>query len=299
MLPKSLPQIAVEEGGVELTDSVIYSRLAPLSPKKNEKIRAVFQSLAEMEQKHSEFWKKYIAGGELKVNRRRLYLTLLIWKLLGASFGIKYLERHEKDSIEKFERLKDSIPSDDKATFEVIVRDEGEHWKTFADQVQNSYVRYISFIILGLADSLVEISGIHAGSLGFYNLTLLSGLAGIVAGGSASIAMASAAFAQAKQGFEGSATLSAAYTGVSYFISAILLATPYFLTTSMVWAIGGSLFIGVCIITFTSYYNSVISSIGFTKEFATLAGVMFLATVALYIFGTVIATIFHVKPLIG
>lgn len=287
-MPKSLAQLAVEEGGVELTDSIIYRRLAPLSPKKNEKIREIFQNLAEMEQKHSEFWKKYSDASELKINRRELYLTLLIWKLLGASFGIKYLERHEKNSIRKYERLTGSIPLEDNAAFEVIVRDEAEQWKTFADQVQNSYVRYISFIILGLADALVEISGIHSGSLGFYNSTLLSGLAGIVAGGSASIAMASAAYAQAKQGFEGSASLSAAYTGVSYFISAILLATPYFVTKSMGYAIGGSLFIGVCIIALTSYYNSVISSGRFAREFAELAGVMFAATVALFVFGTII-----------
>ncbi len=290
-MPKSLAQVALYEGGIELTDSIIYGRLASLSPKKNEKIREIFQSLSNMEEEHYRFWKKFTDGKEPTVKRRTLYLTLLIWRLLGASFGIKYLEHHEKDSIEKYGRLAALVPLEDKAAFDAIVRDEGEQWKTFAEQVQSSYVRYISFIILGLADALVEIAGIHAGSLGIYNSTVLTGLAGIIAGAAASIAMASAAYAQAKQGFEGSASVSAAYTGVSYFVSATILAAPYFLTNSMGYAIGGSLLLGVSIIAFTSYYNSVISSTGFAREFAELAGVMFLATGALYVFGTIIHAI--------
>src|SRR3989442_13860801 len=91
----------------------------------------------------------------------------------------------------------------------------------------------MSFIVLGLADAVVEISGIHAGSLGIYGKTELAGLAGIIAWLAASIAMASAAYAQAKQGFEGSAKWSAIYTGVSYMITAVLLALPSFLTANL------------------------------------------------------------------
>ena len=101
-----------------------------------------------------------------------------------------------------------------------MIEDEKGHETAFADVVAGSYVIYISFIVLGLADALVEIAGIHAGSLGIYKSTELTGLAGIVAGAAASLAMASAAFAQAKQGFEGSPGLAAAYTGGSYFVAA-------------------------------------------------------------------------------
>ncbi len=287
-MPKSLEQVVFEEGRIELTDSVIYSRLARLGPKKNERIRDVFQSLAEMESEHLEFLKKYTGGKEFGVKRFRLYLVLLMWRVLGVSFTVKYLEGHERDSIERFKRLAALIPLENKAAFDIVVQEEGEQWKTFAEQVQSSYVKYISFIILGLADALVEIAGIHAGSLGIYNSTVLTGVAGIVAGAAASIAMASAAYAQAKQGFEGSASLSAAYTGVSYFVSATFLAIPYFLTNSMGFAIGSSLFIGVWIIAITSYYNSVISSTRFMRAFVELAGVMFVATLALFVFGIIV-----------
>ncbi len=82
------------------------------------------------------------------------------------------------------------------------------------------------------------------------NLLVIPSLAGIIAGAVTSLAMASAAFAQAKQGFQGKASLAAAYTGISYFVNAVILATPYFLTRNMLAAITTSVSLGVVIIAF-------------------------------------------------
>ncbi len=124
-MPKSLVQVAFEEGGIELTDSVIYSRLARLGPKKNEKIRDVFQSLEEMEREHLEFWKMHAGGKQFSIKRFRLYLMLLMWRVLGASFTVKYLEGHEKGSIERFKRLGALIPIENKPAFDIMVQEEG------------------------------------------------------------------------------------------------------------------------------------------------------------------------------
>ena len=64
-----------------------------------------------------------------------------------------------------------------------MLQDEAAHEKEFEQKTEGGAVKYISFIVLGLADALVEIAGIHAGSLGIYNSTHgYAGLAGIVAG---------------------------------------------------------------------------------------------------------------------
>ncbi len=171
-----------------------------------------------------------------------------------------------------------------------MVADEQEHEKEFAQEIETSAIRYISFVVLGLADSLVEISGINAGSLGIYDKTEIAGLAGVVAGAAASLAMASAAYAQAKQGFRGSAKMSAVYTGVSYFICAVFLATPYFLISSMVYALGSSLSLAVVILAFTTYYSTVISNKPFLRDFLEILAILFGATIALYIFGYFVGT---------
>jgi VIT1/CCC1 family predicted Fe2+/Mn2+ transporter len=195
------------------------------------------------------------------------------------------LDRHEASVVKEYKGLEGMIPESDRVPFDEMVADEQQHENEFALKIETSAVRYISFVVLGLADALVEISGIHAGSLGLYNKTEIAGLAGVVAGAAASLAMASAAFAQAKQGFHGSARLSAVYTGVSYFVSAIVLATPYFLTSRMVYALGASLSLAVVIVAFVTYYSTVISNRPFLRDFLEIVGIMFGATVALYLFG--------------
>ncbi len=283
----------MEECKDELTDYTVYDRLANRG---KPVFREAFRKMAIMEMKHYEFWKKYCADkiNEIKVSGLVVNYALFIRLILGSSFAIKYLEKKERDTIKKYDSISHLIPSGDLTAFNEMINDEKEHERNLAKEVEGSYLKYISFIVLGLADALVEIAGIHAGSLGIYNSTLITGLAGIIAGAAASIAMASAAFAQAKQGFEGSAGLSAFYTGFSYFINAVILATPYFLTSDKYVAITVSLTFGILIIAFISYYNSILSDDGFTRDFLQLAGIMLGATAALYILGYVVRIVLHI-----
>jgi VIT1/CCC1 family predicted Fe2+/Mn2+ transporter len=283
-----LQEIAMMESRDELTDYRVYSQLAKVD--KNGKAKEVFAKLSEMEKGHYEFWSKFIDGKSIKPRLFKLYFVFFLRYIMGAAFAIKWLEGQESRTVKKYESYRRLIPESDKEAFERIIADEKEHELFFATSVESSYVKYISFIVLGLADALVEIAGIHAGSLGIYHSTELTGLAGIVAGAAASIAMASAAYAQAKHGFAGSSTLAAAYTGISYFVSAVILALPYFLTKSMLIAIITSLIFGIFIIAFVSWYNSVISDGNFRRDFGELSGIMLGASLALYIFGQLVRT---------
>jgi len=288
-LTENLTKVADEACVDEYTDFMVYTKLSSKA-KSNPKFSSALSNLASAEKRHYEFWKKYSSDSS-KAPKAKGYvvnLVLFLRVIFGASFAIKFLEKHEDKVIKQYRSVQHLIPQQDRSQFEEMVADEEEHEKTFAEQMQGSYVKYISFVILGLADAIVEISGIHAGSLGIYTSTELTGLAGIVAGASASIAMASAAFAQAKQGFQGSPAISAVFTGVSYFINAIILATPYFLTRNMSVAISVSVILAILIIAFVSYYNSVISTSSFLRDFSELAGIMLGATVALYVFGSFI-----------
>jgi VIT1/CCC1 family predicted Fe2+/Mn2+ transporter len=294
MSKQELSEIAVGEAKDEMTDYTTYKRLA--SSEKSQANKEMFEKLSAMEHKHYDLWMKYRPQGtEVGPKKWTVYLVLFLRRLFGASFAIKFLEGREAATVGKYESLKGSVPAEDQAAFQSMIEDEKGHETAFADVVAGTYVKYISFIVLGLADALVEIAGIHAGSLGIYNSTELTGLAGIVAGAAASLAMASAAFAQAKQGFEGSPVLAAGYTGGSYFVAAVALATPYFLTKQMLSAITLSLVFGLAMIAFVTWYNSVISSSRFVKDFLELAGVMLGATFALFVFGNVIRVAFGIS----
>ncbi|MGP8057476.1 MAG: VIT1/CCC1 transporter family protein [Nitrososphaerales archaeon] len=279
-----LSRIAKTRMSHEFTDAKLYERLSKTVSSASP-FAGVLMQLSATEHRHCEFWKKYAPEEEPKMDRLKLYWILLLRRVLGLTFASRFLDRHESSVVKEYRALAGLIPEADKAAFEEMVADEQEHEKEFAQKIESSAIRYISFVVLGLADALVEITGIHAGSLGIYNRTEYAGLAGVTAGAAASLAMASAAFAQAKQGFQGSAKLSAVYTGISYFITAIILAAPYFLTPSMIYALGTSLFLAVVILALISYYSTVISGKPFLRDFLEMLLIMFGVTVALYLFG--------------
>lgn len=289
----SLHDTAVKESRDELTDYTVYSELANVE--KDRRLKNVFSKIAKMESGHYLFWKKYSGGKEVHANMLKVNFVLLLRRLFGPSFVIKYLEGGEIAAQRRYEALRGLIPKPDKKAFDGIVRDEEEHEQTFAKEIQTGYVKYVSFVVLGLADALVEIAGIHAGSLGIYNSTFLTGLAGIVAGAAASISMASAAFAQAKQGFSGSARRAAAYTGLSYFIGAVILASPYFITYNPIAAIVTSLIFGAAMVGFVSWYNSVMAGSNMRRDFLEIVGVMLGATLALFALGFIIRHAFGIS----
>jgi VIT1/CCC1 family predicted Fe2+/Mn2+ transporter len=285
---QELAEVAYQSAKDELNEYAIYKKYSELKISKNTEFKKTLAHLAGMEYKHYQFWKRFCPDREVAVSKMKLTLMVFVRIFLGVTFAFKLLERTETDVIKQYKEVAHLVPSEDQAMLQEIIKDEEEHEKEFADQFNEPHIKYISFIVLGLADALVEIAGIHAGSLGIYDSTELAGLAGIIAGAAASLAMASAAYAQAKTGFKGSAGLSAVYTGVSYFLTAVILATPYFLTKVMLTALLVSLVAGVILIGFTSFYGSIIAGTSFRKDFAEVTSIMLGATVALYLLGTVL-----------
>lgn len=281
-----LAEIAASSCKDEFTDHTVYLALSRVE--KNARFKEALRGVADTEQVHYDFWRKYVPEIKVSVSRVRVYLILVIRLVLGLTFTLKYLERHEDKVIQDYKEIASSVPTADRARFEEIITDEEHHETLLMDEIEEGRVKYMSFIVLGLADAVVEVAAIHAGSLGVYDRTELAGLAGVIAGMAASIAMASAAYAQAKQGFSGSARWSAVYTGVTYMLTATALALPYFLTRSMVFALGASLAAGIILVAFITYYDSVISGRKFRKQFAEITVIILAATVALYAVGVVI-----------
>jgi vacuolar iron transporter family protein len=279
-----LARLAAESAQDEFADRSVY--LALSRHEKNPGFKKALEDIANGEESHYEFWKTYAPDAVVSEKKLRMYIILFLRMILGLTFTLKFMERHEGKLHEKYKRIAESIPASDKIRFTAMMESEEGQENLLIGKIQENRVKYMSFIVLGLADAVVEISGIHAGSLGIYGRTELAGLAGIIAGMAASIAMGTAAYAQAKQGFEGSAKWSSIYTGVSYMITAVLLALPYFLTKNMGDALGVSLTVGVALVAAMTFYDTVISARPFRRQFAEIAGIILGASLALFIVGT-------------
>lgn len=288
-----LTSLAAESAQDEYADGQVY--LALSRREKNREFKEALENIAKGEQTHYEFWKTYAPDARVSARRFRTYVILFLRIALGLTFTLKLMERHEGKLHKRYQKIAESIPLSDKTRFQAMMDSEEGQEDLLIAKIQENRVKYMSFIVLGLADAVVEISGIHAGSLGIYGRTELAGLAGIIAGMAASIAMGTAAYAQAKQGFQGSAKWSAIYTGVSYMITAIFLALPYFLTGNMAGALGTSLVIGVILVATMTFYDTVISARPFKRQFGEIAGIILAASLALFFIGTFVGQYLGVR----
>lgn len=293
IVSQELAVLAAESAQDEYADRSVY--LALSRREKNPEFKKALENIANGEQSHFEFWKTYAPNVEVSAKRLRMYVIVFIRIILGLTFTLKLMERHEGKLHTRYRMIAESIPAEDKSRFQAMMDSEEGQEGLLIGKIQENRVKYMSFIVLGLADAVVEISGIHAGSLGIYGRTTLAGLAGIIAGMAASIAMGTAAYAQAKQGFQGSAKWSAIYTGVSYMITAIFLALPYFLTENMAGALVTSLVVGVILVATMTFYDTVISQRPFKRQFGEISGIILAASVALFFIGTVVGQYLGVR----
>jgi VIT1/CCC1 family predicted Fe2+/Mn2+ transporter len=266
---KKLQEVAKVRMSDEFSDYTLYDRLSK-TVSSDSPFAEVLRELSATEHGHYDFWKKYVPNEEAKLGKLKLYWILFLRRFLGLTFATRYLDRHESKVVAEYSGLEQLIPESDKAAYHVMVEDEREHEKAFALKVESSAVRYIAFVVLGLADALVEISGIHAGFLGLFDKTEIAGLAGV----------------------KGSARLSAVYTGVSYFITAIILATPYFLTSNMIYALSASLTLAVVILVITTWYSIVIQQKPFFRDFIEILAILFATVIIVYALGYIVSAEF-------
>ena len=230
----------------EYTDSIIYHHLSVTE--KNPENKNMLEDLSSQEKAHYEFW--YRLEPDFKPHLSFFFApcVLIMRKILGLTFIIKFLELHEHKVVIEYKKLVNIIPPEYKDSLEKMIHDEESHEQSLILQIREKRLGYIGFIALGLADAIVEITGVHAGFLGVTGSTLVAGISGIIVGFAAAISMASAAYLQAKSDTERSALISAITTGVSYIVSVAVLALPYFMTGDMGLAFFVSTAIGVLMI---------------------------------------------------
>ena len=164
-------------------------------------------------------------------------------------------------------------------------------------ELNEGVVRYIGFIALGLADAVVEITGVHAGFLGATTTTLAAGIAGLIVGLSAAISMAAAAYIQAKHESVKNPIPSALATGIAYIAAVVLLAAPYFITHSNILAFVVSVILAFVLVVAFTFYSSVINESNFKRELVESTVVLFATALVSYLFGSMLGKIFGLQSI--
>lgn len=280
----------------ELFDSLLYREMARRAGGEN---RRILEEMSKQEEWHYRFWSKYSGPVRLSSwDRVRLKLYLLASRVLGKVFTVKFLERHEFGVVGEYRRILEEglVDEEDRSLLERIIKDEEEHEAYLASQLDEFAVRHLGSIALGMADAIIELTGVHAGFIGFTSSSILTGIAGLIVGVSAAMSMAAASYLQAKQEHGKEPLVSAGATGLAYILTVVALTSPFFTALPLLEAFAVSLVMAFGILAFFSFYSSVIFDRAFLRDYLENAGVIVMVVVVGYYFGELVHRVFGNIP---
>jgi VIT1/CCC1 family predicted Fe2+/Mn2+ transporter len=264
MMDKKLKKQLLIAQRNEITEHHIYRKLSQCIKDANN--REVLKRIADDELRHNNFWKQH-TGTEIEPDRFKVWKYCFMARLLGLTFSIKLMEQGEKGAQENYSSMTDTI-----AEARQIADDENRHEQELIRLIDEERLKYVSSMILGLNDALVELTGALAGFTLALKNTRLIAMAGLITGIAASFSMAASEYLSTKsEKGDKNPLKSSVYTGTAYVCTVILLIFPFLVFPNVFFCLGFSLFNAVFIILIFTYYISVAQEIPFWKRFSEMA----------------------------
>lgn len=249
----------------EYRDLTIYQTL--LENETSLEFKQVLQKLIQHEKSHLEFWLHFSNKKEFSLNPLEITFYKFIRKFLGLTFTVKLLEKEEETMMGHYRSYAKKAQGKIKESIEKIIKDEIKDEKDILSLVKEPQVEFISSIILGLNDGLIELTGALFGfSLALSNHAIVA-MTGLIAGIAAGLSMAASAYMQARHEEGKDAQKAGIFTGVSYLIVVTLLIFPFFLTADLVLALIAMFLIAILVIIIISYYTAIIFERKFSSQF--------------------------------
>jgi len=283
-----LKETLLEAQKNERTEYVIYKKLSDWVKDKNN--RDVFLKIAQEENDHADFWQNQV-GETIEPNRVKIFLYILIAKVLGITFGVKLMELGEKRAQINYTEIAKVIPEAAK-----IAQEENEHERKLLDMLGEEKLKYVGSMVLGLSDALVELTGVLAGLTLALQNTRLIGVTGLITGIAASFSMAASEYLSTKTEKNDQDPVKAAlYTGGMYIVTVFLLILPYFLIHNLYLALLTTLSGALLIIFAFTFYTSIAQDLPFKKRFVEMAGLSLGVAALTFAIGYVVRTLLGVE----
>lgn len=252
----------------EATDAEVYAMLAART--KSAHNREILRSIAADEIRHRETWAAFL-GEPPRVNAFRVRLFSTLARVFGIVFVINLMESGENESIADYRKIAREVPE-----ALAILEDETRHEAELVAMIEEDGLTYISSMVLGLNDALVELTGALAGFTLALNDNTMIGLAGFITGVAATLSMAASEYLSKKADPNEKHPLkAAAYTGVAYLITVALLLAPYAVASQPLIALAFCLLNATLVITGFSFFVAVVRKQPFWQGFREMMCISF------------------------
>ena len=263
----------------ELTESVIYEKIAKFTKEKENK--ETLLRLSREEKAHYEIWKEY-TNIEMKPQKLKVIKFVLFARILGFTFAVKLMENGESGAQKEYDILSLEVSESIE-----IRKQEEEHEKALLNMLNEERLQYVGSMVLGMNDALVELTGSLAGFTFAMQNTRLIALSGLIMGISATFSMASSEFLSAKSEGRNDALKSCSYTGIAYLITVALLVLPYLIfdNSRYIFALITMIAFVILIIAGFTYYISVAQGEKFKSRFFEMSAISITVAVVSFFVG--------------
>ena len=273
----------------EITEYVIYIRLAAKVQSPHN--REVLERVGQEELVHHDFLAG-ISGRRATPRPMTVWWYLFLARFLGVTFALKLMESGERTAQLGYERLGhiEGVAA--------IIHDEKEHERELLDLLKDERLEYAGSIVLGLSDALVELTGALAGLTLALADTRVVAMVGLITGLAASLSMAASEYLSSKSeedsGSGKNPIKAAAFTGLAYVFTVIILILPFLLVANVYLALGLTLSAAVVIIALFTGYISVAKDLDFWPRFFEMALISLGVATISFALGWVVRLVFGI-----
>lgn len=272
----------------ELTEAVIYHKLADRT--KHEHNRQILNEIANEEEQHASFWKKY-SGQNLQPNKWHIFKYTWLARLFGLTFAIKLMENGEKKAQINYGELIREIPDTN-----ILKENESAHEEKLIAMIDEERLAYIGSVVLGLNDALVELSGVLAGFTLALQETKIIAMAGLITGIASALSMGLSEYFSTKTEANVKSPVKAAlYTGVAYIVTVLALTAPFLIIHHVLVDLLIMLAVAWAIIYLFTFYTSTVKNVSFKRHFWEMTVLSFTVAAASFGLGYVIKKIFGIQ----
>jgi VIT1/CCC1 family predicted Fe2+/Mn2+ transporter len=211
--------------------------------------------------------------------------------MFGLNFGLKLMEQGERQAQDFYASLKGVVPQ-----MESIIKDEEAHEMAMLDLIEEERLKYVSSVVLGLNDALIELTATLAGFTLALQNTRLIGMLGLITGIAAAMSMAASEYLATKHEDDGKDPLKACvYTGISYIGVVLVLVLPYFLFANIFLSLGLTVLLAVATIFIFTFYVSVAQGHDFRGKFTEMAVLSVAITAITFFIGMAARHVFGIS----
>ena len=273
-------------------DEIIgYKVYTFLSNKSKGENKETIYKIAQDELKHYNYLKE-ITKKDLSANSFTLFFYRILAFLFGVTFVIKLFEKREINSADLYSSLKEKYPN-----LQEVEEDEERHEQELIALIEEERLNYVSSIVLGLNDALVEITGTIAGLTSALQNSKAIGVSALITGVAASLSMAASEYISKKVDVstERNPLKSSTYTFIAYFVAVLLLVLPFFFISNYYIDLVLSIVIGFVIILVFSFYISIVQDRSFNSIFLQMFLIVIGVVAVTFLLGYISRKLFNIN----